>query len=233
MTDQLHLVQFPWPQSAIDAQQKVQRFIPIDEYRELFTHRLLTQTMGDLAPRPYRIIHANMLLGISAGSARDLKNIINETSLPSQAQTLNLEDAASKQLPETWTPHRLIDFEVKAIPTVRKKDAEGKRVESNVYQRSQEPSRTIAEVYTAWLETQFDKHDCAKLHSTSLAVSTLNRTRRSRHGAHRFPVAIFRGTLEVTNDQRFNAMLHRGIGNHIAYGYGMLLLTPHITSRPQ
>jgi CRISPR system Cascade subunit CasE len=39
-------------------------------------------------------------------------------------------------------------------------------------------------------------------------------------------MALIRGELVVGDPDSFNAMLAGGIGRHVAFGYGMVLLSP-------
>ena len=54
----------------------------------------------------------------------------------------------------------------------------------------------------------------------------LQRREASRKVFSRRPDVTFRGTLRVTDPERFHALLARGVGRHRAFGFGMLLLRP-------
>ena len=54
----------------------------------------------------------------------------------------------------------------------------------------------------------------------------LQRRAGGRQIFSRRPDVTFRGTLQVTDPDRFHALLARGVGRHRAFGFGMLLLRP-------
>lgn len=61
------------------------------------------------------------------------------------------------------------------------------------------------------------------------AVGPAERLQRRAGGRQIFsrrPDVTFRGTLRITDPDRFHALLARGVGRHRAFGFGMLLLRP-------
>lgn len=98
-------------------------------------------------------------------------------------------------------------------------------------------------VYGAWLGRQLG--DAAALEAAELRLLRRVRARRRIHdkqtpdGTDQAPVprprrtravegpdAVMAGTLTVTDPAAFAHLLARGVGRHIAFGFGMLLLSP-------
>ncbi|MEO0792726.1 MAG: type I-E CRISPR-associated protein Cas6/Cse3/CasE, partial [Pseudomonadota bacterium] len=80
-------------------------------------------------------------------------------------------------------------------------------------------------VYCDWLATRLD--GIAELDHVRTDLTAFQRTRVSRGGASvEGPDATFHGELTITDPDRFHALLARGIGRHLSFGFGMLLLRP-------
>lgn len=80
-------------------------------------------------------------------------------------------------------------------------------------------------VYRDWLATRLDgiaelDHELTEL--TAFRRSRVSRGRASVEG----PDATFHGELTITDSDRFQAILARGVGRHLSFGFGMLLLRP-------
>lgn len=93
-----------------------------------------------------------------------------------------------------------------------------------------------ADVYNDWLVAQLERHGGARMVDKSRlgAFHLHRRFRRTQLGPGQdrqgrtpiLPDAVLEGTLEVTDSDKFTALLARGVGRHRAFGYGMLLLRP-------
>lgn len=80
-------------------------------------------------------------------------------------------------------------------------------------------------VYRDWLAARLD--GIAELDHERTELTAFQRSRVSRGGASiEGPDATFHGELTITDPDRFHAILARGIGRHLSFGYGMLLLRP-------
>lgn len=80
-------------------------------------------------------------------------------------------------------------------------------------------------VYRGWLAARLD--GIAELDHEHTELTAFQRTRVSRGRASvEGPDATFHGELTVTDPALFQALLARGIGRHLSFGYGMLLLRP-------
>ena len=136
-------------------------------------------------------------------------------------------------------------FELRACPVVRMaRDGphhrRGAEVDAFLAACWRDPEADVdrAEVYRAWLERQIEGppdsplpwHGGALLRDLSLSRFRRTRLFRRSQGQHRTgracerPDATFRGTVEVTDGERFGRLVARGVGRHRAFGFGMLLL---------
>ncbi|CFX29933.1 CRISPR-associated protein [Candidatus Filomicrobium marinum] len=80
-------------------------------------------------------------------------------------------------------------------------------------------------VYRDWLAARLD--GAAEVDHEHTDLTAFQRSRVSRGGASvEGPDATFHGELSVTDPERFHALLARGIGRHLSFGFGMLLLRP-------
>ena len=80
-------------------------------------------------------------------------------------------------------------------------------------------------VYRDWLAARLDgiaELDHERTDLTAFQRSRVSRGRASVEG----PDATFHGELVITDPARFHALLARGIGRHLSFGFGMLLLRP-------
>jgi CRISPR system Cascade subunit CasE len=93
-------------------------------------------------------------------------------------------------------------------------------------------------VYVDWLTRQLDA--AAQATDVELRQFRRARSRRARHASPggngdaaplgrsqvEGPDALMAGTLTIRDPAAFVAVLSRGVGRHVAFGYGMLLLSP-------
>lgn len=80
-------------------------------------------------------------------------------------------------------------------------------------------------VYRAWLAARIKgiaELDLERTELTAFQRSRVSRGRASVEG----PDATLQGELTVSDPDRFRAILARGIGRHLSFGFGMLLLRP-------
>ena len=204
-------------------------------------HRLLAESIGDLAPQPFRLItprrprsRRGVLYGYARVDAEHLRSAARQFADPWQQRAFPPDHIDTKPMPTDWVVGQRLGFDVRVRPIRRPRDANSRRsTERDVFQLEavQLPSGTMSRsreaVYTEWLETQFQRHGGAHLEDASLASFQRSRAiRRLGQRPSEGPTAVMRGTLSVTDPHDFTRLLARGIGRHRAYGYGMLLLRP-------
>ncbi len=113
----------------------------------------------------------------------------------------------------------------KRHPEERPKIVDGKATPSGMIAAG----RDRAAVYRDWLAARLD--GAAELDMDRTTMIAFERTRVSRGGASiEGPDAAFHGELTVANPDAFNALLMRGVGRHLSFGFGMLLLRPPLRS---
>lgn len=204
-------------------------------------HCFLAGVFGELAPQPFRLIiprgkgnRRGVFYGYGRADVEALRGAAAQFSDPLQARVLPGLSLDGKLMPATWKAGTRLGFEVLTRPTVRR--ARGSRNpggEIDVFQREAERyppkamPRSREEVYSDWLSEQFERHGGAELESASLVSFQRTRSMRAlRRRPFEGPTALLRGTLTVTDNERFTRLLGRGVGRHRSYGYGMLLLRP-------
>ena len=207
-------------------------------------HCLLTETFGDLAPKPFRLIvprskgvRHGTLYGYCGADAQELQQESAICACPLQARILPTARIDTKPMPTDWRVGKRLGFETLIRPVARcrnsKPDSESNRKggkERDVFQLQGEEALLSREaVYSDWLATQLLRHGGARLEGSAV-MKSFQRTRIIRNLSARRsiegPEAVMRGVLAITDAHAFNALLARGIGRHRAYGYGMLLLRP-------
>lgn len=214
-------------------------------------HCLLTETFGDLAPKPFRLIvprskgvRHGTLYGYCGADAQELQQESAICACPLQARILPANRIDSKPMPTDWQVGKRLGFETLIRPVARcrnsKPDMESNRKggkERDVFlhsvelQKSQGDATPISReaVYSDWLRAQLLRHGGAQLEGSAV-MKSFQRTRIIRNLSARRsiegPEALMRGVLTITDAHAFNVLLARGIGRHRAYGYGMLLLRP-------
>ena len=205
-------------------------------------HCLLTESFGELAPRPFRLITPRgqargVLYGYGCVEDSALRDAAAAYADPAQVGILPPDRMASKPMPEVWRSGRQLGFETRIRPTVRRsrnadfrpgKECDAFALEASRYAEGKMPHSREA-VYADWLCNQFDRRGGAQLDRDQTRLVSFQRTRavRKRHARHsEGPDAVMRGVLTIADPDAFSNLLANGIGRHRAYGYGMLLLRP-------
>ena len=208
-------------------------------------HCLLVESFGELAPKPFRVIiprgngqHIGTLYGYAqrdSGSLRDAAVLYCD---PQQAKILPASRIDSKPMPAEWQPGKRLGFEILLRPTIRRargsdragKECDAFQAEAEKYGKRMMP-RSREEVYADWLKTRLESCGAAQLESATLAMFQRTRAVRKLHTRpSEGPHALLRGTLTISNPTQFGHLVANGIGRHKAYGYGMLLLRPPIST---
>ena len=230
MSKTIHLIQTKTSMGAINRWQIERKMTPVALQQDLALHKLLTESFGELAPYPFRLMPDGTLYGYAKAPAEELQQAARQFANPSQFAALEVESMLSKPMPETWDRQMALDFEVKVIPTIRTRGEDGRRVELSIqrhplYDRNRDPE----EAHRDWLIRRLDRFGCAQIEDCQIQLLRGHSTMRGQgKGLTRMnlPVAVIHGTLRVTDDQHFNEMLAHGIGSHRAYGYGLMLMKP-------
>ncbi len=207
-------------------------------------HCLLTETFGELAPKPFRLIvprnhSSGCLYGYARTDADELRDAAGTFADPAHANILPVETIESKPMPTEWRAGKCLGFEVRVRPVIRlRREAPGgKAYERDAFQAEADPlplcemNRTREQVYADWLARQVERIGGAAIETKSVKLVAFQRVRSVRNGRpgagrSEGPDAVLRGNMTVTDPAGFPALLARGVGRHRAYGYGMLLLRP-------
>ena len=217
-----------------------------DDDRGYATHLALRQRFGSAGPQPFRLMAEDPSRLHVLGYTSEPQALLDMAALPATDPLLDAVFATPpriKLMPETWTVGSRYAFEVKVRPIVRygnrtleRRRAEGKHParERDAFLAAIEGLPDAAgivrsEVYTSWLTDRFKS--IAPISSTEISTMRQVRTRRSPHGSGKHSMidgyeAIFKGELTIASAEEFVTLLHRGVGRHSAFGYGMLLLRP-------
>ena len=202
-------------------------------------HAWLAATLGELAPKPFRLMenrHGLRMLGYTQQPIDTLRNHAQTFAEPDALNVCEWKAAAGKSMPDDWKAGHRLGFEVRACPISR---AERER---DVYlvavSRAQEagteaPSRP--QVYLEWLVRQLTKDGAVQTRPEAIDVVGFQRVcshrlshvlDRPKSRAVERPDALFAGEMTVESPEAFARLLARGVGRHRAFGFGMLLLRP-------
>ncbi|CAN5240541.1 type I-E CRISPR-associated protein Cas6/Cse3/CasE [soil metagenome] len=217
------------------------RGLAADEGRAL--HHLLSETFGKRALQPFRLLVAPeaktaTLYAYSRSNEKVLRQTARETGTPDVLEICDPAQLAVKAMPDSWAEGRRLAFDIRVRPVRRllrpagafAKGAEVDAFLAEALHRSPKgpPDDVEArlrrdELYTQWLGERLK--GAAHLERARMVRFERNRIARDR-GLSEGPDATFHGELSITNSDGFAQRLIRGVGRHVAYGYGMLLLRP-------
>ena len=208
-------------------------------------HCLLVECFGELAPAPYRVIMqqnglTGVLYGYGPADADQLRAAADIFADPLEAGILPRASLDSKPMPTDWAADKRLGFEIRIRPIIRKGRGSGRhRDEQDAFQQiaegyaKGEMPLTREEVYARWLAERMARDGAAQLSTEQTRLVAFQRVRsfRKRHARYvEGPDAVMRGNLTIGDPAAFATLLSRGIGRHRAYGYGMLLLRPALSS---
>ena len=192
------------------------------------------------------------LYGYCRAAPEDLRRTALACQDPLQAKVLDPASIESKEMPADWRQGQPLRFELRARPVVRtRKDPErcgepartilkkglarpGAEYDAHRWEviKSRLEGRAAAPpeaVYAAWLKLMLAKTGAARLQGDGVKLLAMkSNTVCRRPGGQKIPGmdVVMAGAVVVENPGAFNDMLAKGIGRHIAYGHGMLLLKP-------
>lgn len=234
----LHLVSLPIPLQPFWSW-AAKRGFGLDE--GLALHHLLSETFGKSALQPFRLMVASggkvgSLYAYAKADAEALRRVAEECAMPDALKACDLENLASKSMPEVWKRDRRLAFDLKARPVKRLMKPAGifpKGAEVDAYLAEalraapQAPPRNERlareDVYREWLKERLG--EAAQLDGARMVRyerHAILRGGQRREG----PEVVWHGELRVLDSEKFAARLASGVGRHSAYGYGMLLLRP-------
>lgn len=218
------------------------RRIAFDEGRAL--HHLLCETFGKSVLQPFRLMMdrgrptAN-LYAYSHSDAAALKQVAGECATPDTLGALDIEQLATKTMPQAWKEGRRLGFDLRVRPVRRLMKpagdfAKGAELDAFLVETlrrfpdgppaNENEAARREDVYVRWLNERL--HGVANFDSAPRLVRFARR-RAARNGqAPEGPDAVIQGNLTIADPEQFAAALERGVGRHTAYGYGMLLLRP-------
>lgn len=196
---------------------------------------------------------ALQLLAYTSHDRATLEKHARLNASPAVYRALAVDTLNDKPMPTSFEAGQHLCFEVRVRPTVRQ-DRDGDRrrsrerdaflaaVDAEPLPRGERPELVREIVYRDWLAARFG--DAARIEQGSFRLESLSRTmllrpreekprdlvavgllKRGVQGAQGgSPDAVMQGTLTITDPAGFQALLARGIGRHLSFGYGMLLL---------
>jgi len=202
-------------------------------------HAWLAATLGDIGPKPFRLMENRnglRLLGYTASPLDAQIEHARTYANPTALEVCDWSASAGKAMPSNWKTGRRLGFEVRACPisrAERERDIFLVAVSRAEATETEPPSRP--QVYVDWLARQLVANDATSVDAEALRLIGFRRVRGQRnaranggvrhHGIER-PDALFSGELIVHDPEAFSRLLARGVGRHRAFGFGMLLLRP-------
>ena len=247
-SDPLHLVQLSLDPRQLAVLGLREKLPARQDDLEYLVHAHLAALFGESTIQPFRVMGQAsrvQVLGYSAKCGDELREHAASFAEPADHSACDWSRFASKAMPESWAAGSRLGFEVRVCPVVRlanDMEVEGKDGEVLRYHRGAEVDAWVhrrflagagtavgrSEVYHDWLGDRLDGAACQE--TSSLEAFRRRRLVRKRQGGERKsrvverPDVVMRGILTVTEGERFQQLLRRGIGRHKAFGFGMLLL---------
>jgi len=227
----LHLLRIPIDPPRLLRFAAVHGITQEDETLGYTLHAWLAALFGAHAPTPFRYFERRQeLLAYATEDAETLVTHAQAFAKPEAWAVLGADGVAGKPMPTAWRVGQRLRLEVLACPTSRQGDEE-KDVYLRALDRLGDKAPTRGEVYQAWFERQWGS--AVQLANVELLGmrARAHLLRRARNGTNRLrvverPEAVFAANAVITDPERFQTLLARGIGRHRAFGYGMVLLAP-------
>lgn len=208
-------------------------------------HALLRAAFGEQAPQPFCYLGPHR--GLLAYSSLDVATLrqLAAVASPDVATVLGFDATAdnpgmtARRFPEQWTEGQKLNFEVRVRPIVRsgqngrERDAFLWGVEQRP--KTQDGTLTREGVYRQWLDRQFASDYAAQVLDCRMTRFQLTEVIRQtqvkedeprRTSSVMGPDAVLTGQLKVHAPDAFARLVCRGIGRHLAFGFGMLLIRP-------
>lgn len=196
-------------------------------------HCLLTETLGEGAPRQFRLLHkrgqpAATVLGYTRHADDVLVRNHRMFATPQQERAMPAETINTKVVPDQWEPGTRLSFDVRCRPL---RQRERQELDAYDVARKTQPERELTreEAYIEWLSDLLERKEAATLEAAS--VETYQRSQTQTGATRRTaakPEVTIRGLLTITDGPKFGEMVAAGIGRHRSYGFGMLLIKPPV-----
>lgn len=221
-----------------------------DEGRAL--HHALTESFGEKALPLFRLLVApgkgkGALYAYSTSPEMQLRQ--NAEICPHEYdEVLGVKDLRAKAFPTRFATGARLGFDLRVRPVRRTKSGQNKsgvrELDAFLHEalRHDDPDfmaksgRTRERVYNDWLNERFAGAAALEMDENGIPTARLARFNREiavrrdggegRNSGTEGPDAVIHGTLIVSDEAGFAALLANGIGRHKTYGYGMLLLRP-------
>ena len=138
-------------------------------------HCLLTETFGELAPKPFRLMiprgcRQGTLYGYGTATTAALREAAGAFADPLQLRAVPPAGVDTKPMPPEWQKGKRLGFEIRVRPVVRKaRGSERAGAELDAYQVDAEThpkgemSRSRDEVYLRWLSDRLERNGGAAL----------------------------------------------------------------------
>jgi CRISPR system Cascade subunit CasE len=203
-------------------------------------HALLRAAFEALAPAPFAMVRLGnrptQVLAYSTHAPTLLREQALTFAEPEVVKIIGLAGMADKQMPDRFATGRRLGFTLRARPTIRT-DVDGDRTRTRerdaflaaISETTPRDGPSRGEVYQQWLGKRLRAGGCEPEHLVLEGfrlTTTLRRDKARRLHPLSGPDASFTGILAVTDSDRFAALLTHGVGRHVAFGFGMLLLRP-------
>ncbi len=202
-------------------------------------HAWLAAMFGERAPKPFYFLQKRgQLFAYAAHDAASLLEHAAAFADPLAHAALAPDGLASKEMPRQWPAGKQLRLHVRACPIARK-GAEEKDVFLRAVERWTEAGETSdtkpdrGTVYCDWMARQAVGRgiDIERIMLNGYRARVVMQ-RRSRNAAStglkyvERPEAEFELLARITDSDRFNELLDRGVGRHRAFGFGMVRLLP-------
>lgn len=242
----LHLVRLPVDLRALAAYAVANGISDDDDGYAL--HHALRARFGAAGPQPFRFFPEHQRGPHLLGYLGDGEGFEDVAALPvadALLRALFPGPPETQPMPVSWRPGARYGFELRVRPVVRygaRIKAERAGAEDIWWARAGEVDAYVAArtrpeadqdisretAYGGWLAQRLSQ--AVDLDAVGLRQFRRVKSRRSTHGkrgAHRVegPDALMAGTLTVRDPEAFARLLGRGVGRHVAFGFGMLLLS--------
>lgn len=202
-------------------------------------HALLATVFGEQAPKPFRHIGGKQGLLAYTSETPEVLRLSASLAMPDVARALGLDEMDARPFPFAWKTGQILGFEVRVRPVIRARDSR----ERDAFLHAVEAFPAAdnggvaqrAAVYRDWLARQCAADGAADITHAQMKTFCLTRVLRKgsagKNGKRSLcavtgPDAVFKGQLRVGDPDAFSRLLARGVGRHLAFGFGMLLLRP-------
>lgn len=207
-------------------------------------HSQLGELFGEMAPNVFAIASDQgrswRVLAYGDHDGESLRSQAEAFADPAIHAVVEWESFATKRMPTEWPEGKVLGFEVRVCPVVRKsgdgerhrKGAEVDAFLSKCWAVGPEVTVDRETVYREWLAERLARQGGVTLRSSQVLAFQRQRLVRRTQGEDRKahlaerPDVTIRGDLLVSNPADFAKLLRRGVGRHRAFGFGMMLLRP-------